>query len=95
MMSKEMNEAYPIVRCGVKKQRENIFPLFRLDALFKTRIAQGMLTAGSISGLLGVSLPGPGTIYILLKIKSAFDMLSSAWQLSLRWLGTHRQEASR
>ena len=31
---------------------------------FKTRIAQGMLTAGFISGLLGVSLPGPGTIYI-------------------------------
>lgn len=31
---------------------------------FKTRIAQGMLTAGFISGLLGVQLPGPGTIYI-------------------------------
>jgi 3-hydroxybutyryl-CoA dehydratase len=31
---------------------------------FKTRIAQGMLTAGFISGLLGVSLPGPGTIYV-------------------------------
>jgi len=31
---------------------------------FKTRIAQGMLTAGFISGLLGVSLPGPGTVYI-------------------------------
>jgi len=31
---------------------------------FKTRIAHGMLTAGFISGLLGVSLPGPGTIYI-------------------------------
>jgi 3-hydroxybutyryl-CoA dehydratase len=31
---------------------------------FKTRIAHGMLTAGFVSGLLGVSLPGPGTIYI-------------------------------
>jgi len=31
---------------------------------FKTRIAHGMLTAGLISGLLGVTLPGPGTIYI-------------------------------
>ena len=31
---------------------------------FKTRIAQGMLTAGFVSGLLGVGLPGPGTVYI-------------------------------
>lgn len=31
---------------------------------FKTRIAQGMLTAGFVSGLLGIRLPGPGTIYI-------------------------------
>ena len=31
---------------------------------FKTRIAQGMLTAGFVSGLLGIGLPGPGTIYI-------------------------------
>jgi len=31
---------------------------------FKTRIAQGMLTAGFVSGLLGVSLPGPGTVYL-------------------------------
>jgi len=31
---------------------------------FKTRIAQGMLIAGFVSGLLGVGLPGPGTVYI-------------------------------
>ena len=31
---------------------------------FKTRIAQGMLTAGFVSGLLGVGLPGPGTVYL-------------------------------
>ena len=31
---------------------------------FKTRIAQGMLTAGFISGILGTQLPGPGTIYL-------------------------------
>jgi 3-hydroxybutyryl-CoA dehydratase len=31
---------------------------------FKTRIVQGMLTAGFISGLLGTGLPGPGTVYI-------------------------------
>ncbi|MBW2353876.1 MAG: MaoC family dehydratase [Deltaproteobacteria bacterium] len=31
---------------------------------FKTRIAHGMLTAGFVSGLLGMSLPGPGTVYV-------------------------------
>ena len=31
---------------------------------FKTRIARGMLTAEFVSGLLGVGLPGPGTVYI-------------------------------
>lgn len=32
--------------------------------LFKTRIAHGMLTAGFISAVLGMQLPGPGTIYL-------------------------------
>jgi 3-hydroxybutyryl-CoA dehydratase len=31
---------------------------------FKTRIAHGMLSAGFISAVLGMQLPGPGTIYI-------------------------------
>ncbi len=31
---------------------------------FKTRIAHGMLPAGFISGVLGMQLPGPGTIYV-------------------------------
>ncbi len=31
---------------------------------FKTRIAQGMLLAGFISGVIGNKLPGPGTIYV-------------------------------
>ncbi|MHC1744513.1 MAG: MaoC family dehydratase [Syntrophobacteraceae bacterium] len=31
---------------------------------FKTRIAHGMLSAGFISGVIGMKLPGPGTIYI-------------------------------
>lgn len=35
---------------------------------FKTRIAQGMLTAGFVSALLGTTLPGPGTIYITQKL---------------------------
>jgi 3-hydroxybutyryl-CoA dehydratase len=32
--------------------------------MFKTRIAHGMLGAGFISAVLGMQLPGPGTIYI-------------------------------
>ncbi|TYC50673.1 MaoC family dehydratase [Weissella muntiaci] len=31
---------------------------------FKTRIAHGMLGAGLISAVLGMHLPGPGTIYL-------------------------------
>ncbi len=31
---------------------------------FKTRIAHGMLCAGFISAVIGMKLPGPGTIYI-------------------------------
>jgi 3-hydroxybutyryl-CoA dehydratase len=31
---------------------------------FKTRIAHGMLSAGSISAVIATKLPGPGTVYI-------------------------------
>jgi len=31
--------------------------------VFKSRIAHGMLTAGFISAVLGVTLPGPGSLY--------------------------------
>lgn len=34
------------------------------DTMFKGRIAHGMLTAGLVSAVLGVQLPGPGTIYL-------------------------------
>ena len=34
------------------------------NTFFKTRIAHGMLIAGLVSGLLGVALPGPGTVYV-------------------------------
>lgn len=32
--------------------------------IFKTRVCHGMLTAGLISAVLGMQLPGPGTIYL-------------------------------
>ncbi len=36
---------------------------------FKTRIAHGMLGAGFISAVLGIQLPGPGTIYLGQELK--------------------------
>ncbi|ABW17660.1 MaoC family dehydratase [Alkaliphilus oremlandii] len=38
-------------------------------SLFKGRIAHGMLTAGLISAVLGMQLPGPGTIYMGQELK--------------------------
>ena len=34
------------------------------NTFFKSRIAHGMLAAGFISAVLGMQLPGPGTIYV-------------------------------
>lgn len=37
--------------------------------MFKGRIAHGMLTAGYVSAVLGMQLPGPGTIYLKQSLK--------------------------
>jgi len=37
--------------------------------MFKTRIAHGMLCSGLISSVLGMQLPGPGTIYLKQDLK--------------------------
>lgn len=39
------------------------------ESIFKGRIAHGMLTAGLVSAVLGVYLPGPGTIYLTQELK--------------------------
>lgn len=39
------------------------------ESPFKGRIAHGMLTAGLISAVLGMQLPGPGTIYMAQELK--------------------------
>jgi 3-hydroxybutyryl-CoA dehydratase len=36
---------------------------------FKTRIAHGMLAAGFVSSVIGMQLPGPGTVYISQDLK--------------------------
>jgi 3-hydroxybutyryl-CoA dehydratase len=37
--------------------------------MFKGRIAHGMLSAGLVSAVLGMQLPGPGTIYLSQTLK--------------------------
>lgn len=37
---------------------------YAADTIFKGRIAHGMLTAGYISAVFGMELPGPGAIYV-------------------------------
>jgi 3-hydroxybutyryl-CoA dehydratase len=37
---------------------------YAAGTLFKQRIAHGMLTAGYISAVFGMELPGPGAIYV-------------------------------
>jgi 3-hydroxybutyryl-CoA dehydratase len=39
------------------------------NTMFKGRIVHGMLTAGLVSAVLGVQLPGPGTIYLGQELK--------------------------
>ena len=39
------------------------------SSMFKGRITHGMLSAGFISNVLGMKLPGPGTIYLSQELK--------------------------
>ncbi len=39
-------------------------PAFAAKTMFKTPISHGMLTAGLISAVFGMELPGPGAIYV-------------------------------
>ncbi len=42
---------------------------YAAKTFFKTRIAHGMLSAGFISAIFGMQLPGPGTIYLKQELK--------------------------
>ena len=44
-------------------------PEYAATDLFHHIIAQGVLTAGLISAVLGTKLPGPGTIYLAQELK--------------------------
>jgi 3-hydroxybutyryl-CoA dehydratase len=39
-------------------------PVYAAGTHFKGRIAHGMIAAGLISGVIGMKLPGPGTVYV-------------------------------
>jgi 3-hydroxybutyryl-CoA dehydratase len=39
-------------------------PVYAAKTFFKGPIAHGMISAGLISGVVGMKLPGPGTIYL-------------------------------
>lgn len=39
-------------------------PVYAAETHFKGRIAHGMIVAGLISGVIGMKLPGPGTVYL-------------------------------
>lgn len=47
----------------------HINEVYAKETFFKGRIAHGMLTAGFVSAVLGMYLPGPGTIYISQDLK--------------------------
>jgi 3-hydroxybutyryl-CoA dehydratase len=39
-------------------------PVYAAGTFFKERIGHGMIAAGLISGVIGMKLPGPGTVYV-------------------------------
>jgi len=39
-------------------------PVYSAQTRFKGPIAHGMIAAGVVSGLIGMKLPGPGTVYL-------------------------------
>ena len=46
------------------KNPVHLDPDYAARTMFKERIAHGMLTAGYISAVFGMELPGPGAIYV-------------------------------
>jgi 3-hydroxybutyryl-CoA dehydratase len=64
--SKTISEADVYLYAGVTGDLNpaHINEAYARNTFFKTRIAHGMLSAGFISAVLGMQLPGPGTIYM-------------------------------
>ncbi|RLA18551.1 MAG: (R)-hydratase, partial [Gammaproteobacteria bacterium] len=65
-MTKTVTEADVILFAGVTGDFNpaHIDDEYAKKSMFKGRIAHGMMSAGFISAVLAMKLPGPGTIYL-------------------------------
>ena len=65
-MSKTVTEADIVAFANVSgdKNPVHLDAAYAATTMFKERIAHGMLSAGYISAVFGMELPGPGSIYI-------------------------------
>jgi 3-hydroxybutyryl-CoA dehydratase len=64
---------------------------------FGTRIAHGMLSAGFLSAVIGMDLPGPGTIWVAqaLKFKQAVKLGDTiTWRVEVRELFPEKKRAA-
>ncbi len=64
--SKTVSEADIYLFAGVSGDLNpaHIDEMYASGTFFETRIAHGMLSAGFISAVIGMQLPGPGTVYM-------------------------------
>ncbi len=64
--TKTVTETDLYLFCGISGDFNplHVNELYASKSLFKGKIVHGMLVAGLISNVLGMKLPGPGTIYI-------------------------------
>lgn len=65
-ISKTVTEADIVAFANVSgdKNPVHLDPDYAAKTIFKERIAHGMLSAGYISAVFGMQLPGPGSIYV-------------------------------
>ena len=68
--SKTISEADVYMYAGISGDLNpaHINEAYAQGTFFKHRIAHGMLTASFISAVIGMQLPGPGTIYMSQKL---------------------------
>ena len=65
-VSKTISESDVYLYAGITGDLNpaHVNEVYAEQTFFETRIAHGMLSAGFVSALLGMHLPGPGTIYM-------------------------------
>ena len=80
--SKTISEADVYMYAGISGDLNpaHINETYAQGTFFKNRIAHGMLTASFISAVIGMQLPGPGTIYMA-RPSSSWRRCASATRL--------------